>query len=629
MKEMPVRPFVLLALLIPVFSAGCASTPAAPGAAGRSAVPWTAKPFAGSPDDFSFAVMADRTGGMRPGVFDSAVEKVNLMRPEFVICVGDLVEGYVQDPGKIEAQWNEFLPVVDKFDSRFFLVPGNHDVGKAEQKTFWDGKFGRRYYSFVYRDSLFLCLDSQDWDSTQPHLGEEQIAWAKDVLKKHPDVRWTFVLMHQPLWLWDSGDINRIRWIFRSKGGDETTSTGFVDIENALKGRKYSVFAGHLHVYMHQVRNGADYICLGTTGGVSVSPDNTLRGASYGEMDHFSWVTMTAGGPRVANLALDGVRAKDVHTFDQAAFVNALVFPNEPALKHGEPGRFKMGIKNMFDHDIRMGLDWPGVDSAQWEISSPSPVMTIAPGEKFEFDVKIKQVGDSAYPVVPTCSVRYAFEPGALLEKVVPLPADVDSWLSASKPVTRVSRAVAPPTMDGSLVDPVWSRVPDVPEFYEIRLERQPGEKTQAWLAWDDSKLYVAYRCEESRMSGLKADARERDGEVWADDAAEILITTDAATSNYYHFAVNPEGVFYDALRKAEKTFNSAATVAVSPHSDSWTVEMAIPWGDLGIKPSAGTKLGLLLARSRPRSSKEAFQYPPLNGSNHLIERHGLLELVK
>ncbi len=31
---------------------------------------------------------------MRPGIFESAVEKLNLMQPEFVMSVGDLVQGH-------------------------------------------------------------------------------------------------------------------------------------------------------------------------------------------------------------------------------------------------------------------------------------------------------------------------------------------------------------------------------------------------------------------------------------------------------------------------------------------------------------------------------------------------------
>ncbi|MFN8854088.1 MAG: hypothetical protein ACK50P_00890, partial [Planctomycetaceae bacterium] len=50
--------------------------------------PWTNQPVNRSPGDFQFAIVTDRTGGRRPGIFTEAVRKLNLLQPEFVISVG-------------------------------------------------------------------------------------------------------------------------------------------------------------------------------------------------------------------------------------------------------------------------------------------------------------------------------------------------------------------------------------------------------------------------------------------------------------------------------------------------------------------------------------------------------------
>ena len=55
--------------------------------------PWTDKEFLNNPANFQFAIVADRTGGVRRGVFPEAVKKVNDLRPEFVMSVGDLITG--------------------------------------------------------------------------------------------------------------------------------------------------------------------------------------------------------------------------------------------------------------------------------------------------------------------------------------------------------------------------------------------------------------------------------------------------------------------------------------------------------------------------------------------------------
>ena len=56
-------------------------------------------------------------------------------------------------------------------------------------------KFGRRHYHFVYRNVLFLILNTDDptGGSGSGHISKEQIAWARETLKANKDVRWTIV----------------------------------------------------------------------------------------------------------------------------------------------------------------------------------------------------------------------------------------------------------------------------------------------------------------------------------------------------------------------------------------------------------------------------------------------------
>ena len=59
----------------------------------EGSTPYTHLRFQNDPDDFQFAVIGDRSGGNRPGVFPAAVDLLNLLRPEFVMSVGDFIEG--------------------------------------------------------------------------------------------------------------------------------------------------------------------------------------------------------------------------------------------------------------------------------------------------------------------------------------------------------------------------------------------------------------------------------------------------------------------------------------------------------------------------------------------------------
>ena len=250
--------------------------------------PWTHQQFGNDPDDFQFVIVTDRTGGHRPGVFPDGLRKAELLRPEFVMSVGDLIEGYTEDEAELDQQWDEIESFTASLPVPFFYVPGNHDIANDAMARKWNERFGRPYYHFIYRDVLFLCLSTEDGE--RANISEEQVAYFQEVLGAHPDVRWTLLFMHQPLWVYGS-------------------EAGWDRIESLLTGRRHTVFAGHFHTYTKYVRNDERYFILATTGGWS-----RLGGPHLGQFDHVVWVTMTDDGPVLANLMLDGIWDEDVFT---------------------------------------------------------------------------------------------------------------------------------------------------------------------------------------------------------------------------------------------------------------------------------------------------------------------------
>lgn len=248
--------------------------------------PWTSLRVNNDPDEFQFAIISDRTGGHRANVFAQAVERLNLMQPEFVLSVGDLIEGGGKPAEQIKAEWDELNAMIGKLQMKFFYVPGNHDVGVADTTKYWHEKLGRSHYHFVYHNVLFLILNTEDPPNTGGfHLGDEQLAWAEQVLAQNRGVRWTIVSMHKPIWT-----------------RPDVEKTGLLRLEKALADRPYTVFVGHVHRFQKFVRNGRDYYQLATTGGGS-----KMRGVEDGEFDHFVWVTMKKEGPVLANILLDAV----------------------------------------------------------------------------------------------------------------------------------------------------------------------------------------------------------------------------------------------------------------------------------------------------------------------------------
>ena len=289
-----------------------------------AAKPWTSENFRNNPDNFQFAIIGDRTGGANvQGTFDLAMGQLNLLQPEFVINVGDIIEGYAENKDELKGMWEEVDNLTDKLDMPFFFTRGNHDVSFPGGKEEWSERHGPNYYHFVYKDVLFLVLDSEDSprpdappeikEATKVYkrlqvedpeaakkmlaefmkseaivaaLGQpveflkKQMDWIRKTLAENPNVRWTFLFMHEPCW--------------------ENPSESFKAIEAMLKDRPYTFFAGHLHYYDYDNIDGREYITIGPAGA-------SWHHDGPGNVDHIMWVSMTEDGPQMANIALKGI----------------------------------------------------------------------------------------------------------------------------------------------------------------------------------------------------------------------------------------------------------------------------------------------------------------------------------
>ena len=318
----------LLLTVVITLSAGCATNGVEEkndlfqAAESEGPQPWTHEQFDTSDDKFTFALFSDLTGGEREGIFEIAVEQLNLLRPDFIINVGDLIEGDT-DRQIVDEQWDSFDERAGRARAPVFYVGGNHDLLGQTLQEAWEERLGRTYYHFVYRDVLFLVLDTDDysqqrleefarlrleaievaetqgWDAFYKteyarmpenyggNISQEQSRYMLDALEQNPDVRWTFLIMHKAPWVIE----------------DMKT---FTDIEDALTDRPYTVFNGHRHAYQYLQRKGRDYIRLATTGG-SQLPKN---GRS---MDQVVLVTVDDEGVDIANLLMSGILDKTGH----------------------------------------------------------------------------------------------------------------------------------------------------------------------------------------------------------------------------------------------------------------------------------------------------------------------------
>ena len=452
--------------------------------------PWSDKPNIAHPDRFHIAIMTDRTGGHRPGVWMQGVRGVNLMRPEFVVSVGDLIEGYSTNRQRVEAEWEEFLGFIDQLDMKFFFVAGNHDVTNPVMHDIWREHFGPEWYSFDYKGVHFLCLSSED---AHDEIGEKQLQWIENDLQENQDARWTLVFLHKPLWVYAERAM--------ASGGEDPTN--WKKVEQLLGARPHTVFSGHVHHYVQYDRNGMKYYHLATTGG-----GNRLRGVPYGEFDHVTWLTMEADGPHVAHLKLDGILAPDAVTEKGIArFRNFLAGSRievAPILLDDadgfSEGAIHLRLTNDFDTTVKVSGAIDGLPLRSLSVEPASLELSAAPGETSELAVVVR-FGESVdfqhlAQTVFTAELRAADNDSPLYaERSVPVVIDRSHSCPAAAETI---------TVDGALDE--WGELglATASEPLIVGDEGQwngPGDASARFaLAHDDRHVYLAARVLDDRV---------------------------------------------------------------------------------------------------------------------------------
>lgn len=256
-------------------------------------------------DAFGFVIFGDRTTG-RPeglGVLRQAVADTNLLDPDLVMTVGDLVQGYNTTEQWLQ-QAAEFKAVMAGLRMPWFPVAGNHDVywrganrPEGEHEGNFEQHFGPLWYAFVHKQCWFVVLYSDEGDPatgrkdfTDPacqRISPAQFGWLQTTLRQARDARHVFVFLHHPRWL-------------SERYGDDWQK---VHAALAAAGNVRAVFAGHIHRMRYDgARDGIEYFTLAATGG---NLDLDLPAAGY--LHEFHAVTVRPEGIQVATLPVGTV----------------------------------------------------------------------------------------------------------------------------------------------------------------------------------------------------------------------------------------------------------------------------------------------------------------------------------
>ena len=222
-------------------------------------------------DVFHFVIFGDRTGGPVEGirVLEQAVADTNLLDPDLVLTVGDLINGYNARPEWL-SQMKEYRGVMNQLNMSWFPVAGNHDVywrgpnrPEGEHEADYEMHFGPLWYAFRHKNAGFIALFSDEGDpatgeksfhgAKYQNVSDEQMAFIKEALARLKECDHVFLFLHHPRWL----------------GGKNYGGSNWDVVHKLLAeaGNVSAVFGGHIHQMTYAgKKDGIEYFTLGAVG---------------------------------------------------------------------------------------------------------------------------------------------------------------------------------------------------------------------------------------------------------------------------------------------------------------------------------------------------------------------------
>jgi hypothetical protein len=172
---------------------------------------------------------------------------------------------------------------------------------------------------------------------------------------------------------------------------------------------------------------------------------------------------------------------------------------------------------------------------------------------------------------------------------------------------TQIRRIDAKIHIDGRLDEPVWSQLEALDQF--VQTEPDEGapatERTEAFLFYDNDKLYFGFKCYDSEPHKIVARYDTHDARTFS-DSVNIFLDPFGDRRTGYFFSVNARGVQYDGLLTEasglDGTWDGIWESAARIESWGWSAEVAIPFKSIRFR--AGQTWGINLGRDIVRKNE-------------------------
>jgi len=453
---------------------------------------------------FRFVVMGDNRprGGAdpvtQPEAFLGMIEEINLLDPDFVVIIGDLILGGTPDVDLIHREWDAFDQAIEGFTMPVYLLPGNHDTYNQVSEDIYIERYGKLYYSFDHKGSHFILLDSDKRDSVD-NIAGDQLEWLKADLEKNKNADHIVAFLHKPLSDMESNWNDAVHPLLVEYGAD-------------------AVFAGHRHEYQKlDTRDGIRYIITGGAG--APLRDHELLGGFY----HYTFVTVREPEVKLAVVKAGSVKSENYVTAKSKQKVRQVIeplsVPHTVQISSGAyRGRVTRRVANPFDHMIEGTLSWH-LPSDLWDVSPERIDFKLGPGRagEYTFDLSAEPGALSGPP---------QFNAIITIDKNRP-PLEI-TWTVVVAGASQIFLLEAPVTIDGVLTD--W-----LPSTTILRLDGDSNVAAGAenWVGPSDMTAAVALAHDNGDVYLM---AKVSDDQLVAGDPVNFR-TGDAIA---FHFSGNP-----------------------------------------------------------------------------------------
>ena len=218
--------------------------------------------------------------------------------------------------------------------------------------------------------------------------------------------------------------------------------------------------------------------------------------------------------------------------------------------------------------------------------------------------------GDTATPAPAAGAVAAVVParvppPGVIDGPPPPLPPEVISRDAQGRATIRAVRLSEGIRLDGNLDEEVYRTVPPITDYVQnVPDVGQPAtERTETWVLFDGSNLYIAARCYDSAPSSeWVADEMRRDSrQLRQNDTFGLMLDTFYDRRNGLTFYTNPLGAIADFETTNEgnpnSDWNPVWDVRTGRFDGGWTVEMEIPFKSLKYPAGVAQVWGIQLRR--------------------------------